>query len=247
MSQRKFIDLTGRVFGRLQVIERVENKTLSCGRSVHMWMCLCECGNKKIVSGNALRNGHTKSCGCLHKEKAPLNNKNKKKYNTYNFTKGYGVGYTSKGEEFLFDVEDYDKIKNYYWISHTGYIETQISKSRKHLFLHTLVMNPPNGMIIDHINHNTYDNRKKNLRIVTFSQNSFNRKIQENNTSGVTGISYKKNCNKWVSYIKVNKKLIHLGYFKDINDAIKARKEAEEKYFGEYSYDNSMKGDENYE
>ena len=45
----------------------------------------------------------------------------------------------------------------------------------------------------------------------------------------------------WVAYISINYKQITLGYFHDFNDAVKARKQAEEKYFGEYSYDNSIK------
>lgn len=58
-----FIDLTDQRFGRLVAIERHSRK----GR-VTMWLCKCDCGNKKIVRGTDLRNGHTQSCGCLHKE-----------------------------------------------------------------------------------------------------------------------------------------------------------------------------------
>lgn len=108
-------------------------------------------------------------------------------------------------------------------------------------------MDAPNEMFVDHINHNPYDNRKDNLRIVTSTQNSYNRRIQSNNTSGVTGVYYANDRNKWRAYIKSDKKQIYLGQFDNKEDAIKARKEAEEKYFGEYSYDNSMKGDEIYE
>ena len=56
--------MTGNVFGRLTVIERVENKKSKKA----MWLCECSCGNKKVVRGSDLRNGHTQSCGCLHKE-----------------------------------------------------------------------------------------------------------------------------------------------------------------------------------
>ena len=57
-------DLTGKIFERLTVVKRVEND--EHGRS--MWLCKCECGNQKVVMGKCLRNGHTKSCGCLNKE-----------------------------------------------------------------------------------------------------------------------------------------------------------------------------------
>ena len=66
-----------------------------------------------------------------------------------------------------------------------------------------------------------------------------NKKIQSNNTSGVVGVSWDKRASKWISYIKINGKQIYLGAYNDKNDAIAARKAGEEKYFGEWSYDNS--------
>ena len=65
-----------------------------------------------------------------------------------------------------------------------------------------------------------------------------NKDVQRNSTSGYKGISLQNG--RWTARIYYNKKQIFLGYFDNINDAINARKEAEEKYFGEYSYDNSM-------
>ncbi len=63
---RKLIDLTGRRFGRLVVIERAENDKR--GGKVR-WACLCDCGTERIVRGALLRNGESQSCGCLHAEK----------------------------------------------------------------------------------------------------------------------------------------------------------------------------------
>lgn len=60
----KFVDLTGQRFGRLTVIKRVENN----GKKV-MWLCRCDCGNETTVFSGYLRNGDTKSCGCLSKDK----------------------------------------------------------------------------------------------------------------------------------------------------------------------------------
>ena len=101
--------------------------------------------------------------------------------------------------------------------------------------------------IVDHIKHieddknSCRDNRKENLRKVTQSKNSMNRRKQRNNTSGTTGVYYRKNENKWVARIKIMGKEKFLGYFTNYDDAVKARKAAEEIYFGEYSYSNSMK------
>lgn len=63
-NRYNFKDLTGRKFGRLTVIERSSSNK----KREATWLCVCDCGNSKIVSGNQLRSGHTKSCGCLHSE-----------------------------------------------------------------------------------------------------------------------------------------------------------------------------------
>lgn len=60
----KLIDLTGKRFGRLVVVQRTENSK----RGESNWFCKCDCGGTKIVKGNHLREGSTKSCGCLEKE-----------------------------------------------------------------------------------------------------------------------------------------------------------------------------------
>lgn len=65
----KFEDLTGKKFGKLTVIKRVENHVQPSGASYTRWLCKCECGNEVTVRTSDLTRGHTKSCGCLQKEK----------------------------------------------------------------------------------------------------------------------------------------------------------------------------------
>jgi hypothetical protein len=60
----KYIDLTGQIFGRYTVIESTGKNT----RGESLWLCECSCGNEKVIVGSSLKNGHTKSCGCLQKE-----------------------------------------------------------------------------------------------------------------------------------------------------------------------------------
>ena len=67
-SQRCLIDLTGHKYGRLTVLGRAENYISPNGFQNTQWDCLCECGNKIVVSQANLRNGETRSCGCLRKE-----------------------------------------------------------------------------------------------------------------------------------------------------------------------------------
>ena len=174
-----------------------------------------------------------------------IKRKYKEKYNDYNITTyDYGICYAN-GKEILFDLEDYKKIKNYSWqckCTKKGYcfVMSQVRKTR--VVMSRLIMGCDDSSLqVDHINHNTLDNRKRNLRIVTVSQNNMNKDIRSDNTSGHSGVSFNKKSGKYVSYIKINQKRIHLGSFIDINDAIKAREDAEEKYFKEYSYKNSNK------
>ena len=162
----------------------------------------------------------------------------------------YGVGYTYNGE-FYFDKEDYDKIKDYCWyIDKYGYVTTleNINGKNKRLKMHRVIMNVKNSNIdIDHKNGSSTknDNRKLNLRIATRSQNGMNKEKMKTNTSGVVGVGWHKRRGMWRAYIKIKGKQLHLGYFSDFYQAVKCRKEAEEKYFCEWSYDNSRVGDEN--
>lgn len=244
----KIKDLTGQKFGNWTILERAPNDK----NGGAMWLCECNCKNKtrRIVSGHSLRLGLSNSCGCNRIESCSkaitkLNKETKKKYNNYNLSNEYGIGYTSKGEEFWFDLEDYDLIKNYCWyIDNNGYVSTNdFNNNYKTIKLHKLLF--PNSKVIDHINHRKFDNRKHNLRECTYSNNNMNRGLHSNNTSGVTGVSWNKNIEKWCATIRINGKQKHLGSFKNFEDAVKIRKEAEEKYYREYSYSNSIKMEEN--
>ncbi len=156
----------------------------------------------------------------------------------------FGIGFTQNNIPLYFDLEDYDKIKDYCWhINDNGYLISHISKSNQRIRLHRLVMGcvPNDGLLIDHINHDTLDNRKINLRIVNYRQNAMNMIKKETNISGATGVSWDKEKSKWCALITDNYKTIFLGYYSDFNEAVEVRKQAEQKYFGEYSYENSMK------
>ena len=164
--------------------------------------------------------------------------------NVYDLSGEYGIGYTLKGEPFWFDLEDYDLIKDYCWhYTQKGYLEATNTETRKAIKLHRLIMGVINPKVqVDHKKHPTIyehkiDNRKSNLEIVNQSQNSMNRSLAKNNTSGIVGVSWSKLEQKWKAYIKINQQMIHLGTFTDKEDAIVARKNAELKHFGEYRYD----------
>ena len=233
-------DLIGKKFHRLTVIKRIKrpkNKKLKAT----YWLCKCDCGSDKevIATTGELNSGGKKSCGCINREATiKFNKETKKKYNAYDLLHGYGIGYTLKGEEFYFDLEDYDLIKNYYWrINDNGYVVADDYYGEKRFIqMHRIITNCPEDMDIDHIFHNKFDNRKEFLRIVTRSQNQMNLSLKSNNSSGVTGVHWGSRDEKWIAQIGINNERICLGYFDDFDEAVQVRKDAELKYFGEYRY-----------
>ena len=241
----QFEDLTGQKFGKLTAVKRGENTKDNSAR----WWCQCDCENPnlKLVKANNLKSGKTLSCGCLFIEML----QNRKKYNVYDLSGEYGIGYTSNfnsngQNEFYFDLEDYDKIKEHCWcFDGHDYVKTTITDSNgkeTSLSLHQIILSTKDGYIVDHIHgkESRNNNRKENLRIVTKSQNAMNQAIRNNNTSGVTGVRWHKTAHKWAVEIQKDNKRHYLGLFDNFKDAVQIRKEAEKKYFGEYAYDISQ-------
>jgi len=156
-----------------------------------------------------------------------------RKQNRYNLDGKFGVGYaTNTNDTFYFDLEDYDKISNCGWYCKTTsdghkYMENKYGGYKS---FHRIIMDAKTSEYIDHVNGDTLDNRKYNLRACTNQQNAFNSKINKNNTSGFTGIVLSGDV--WVASIKYNYKNIYLKSSKDKDVAIRARLEAELKYFG---------------
>lgn len=174
------------------------------------------------------------SCGCVSHDIVG---------NKYDLRKEYGVGWTSNtNQEFYFDLEDYDKIKNYTWFeTDSGYIVSD-SINRKRVRLHRLILGLEDvnfkENLVDHINHNIKDNRKSNLRKCSSSQNNMNKTP----INGVcAGIKWREDKNKWEARICKEKDITVLGLFETKEDAVKARLEAENRLFKEFSYSNSIK------
>lgn len=128
----------------------------------------------------------------------------------------------------LCDLDVWEKYKQYTWREHNGYAMTAVK--HKNTYMHRLAIgDAPRGYVIDHINQNQLDNRRINLRKTTTTVNMINMRLRKNNHTGYVGISQDKHgC--YVASITIKKKRIYLGYFKNLEDAIKARKRAEEKY-----------------
>ncbi len=88
-----------------------------------------------------------------------------------------------------------------------------VSGGRVPEYLHRLIMGAQKGQIVDHINGNSLDNRKCNLRFATAKQNSVNSKARKNNLSGHKGVSWNVACRKWMAIIMNSGKRYYLGVF----------------------------------
>ena len=219
----------GKKYNKLTVLRFIEkNKNYK-----HIYEVQCDCEKQTIFNADIYKveTGHTKSCGCLKTLGI-------KKYNTYDLTGEYGIGYDYKGEPFYFDLEDYDKIKDICWnisgdfrVSSTFYI----NKKKKNIELSKFLTNTSSEMI-DHINLNPRDNRRGNLRPSDKSKNAMNTKGHGKLAKfGVKGVYWNKINKNWnVGFTHNTQK--YNGTFKDIKDAISKRIELEKEYFGEHRY-----------
>lgn len=144
----------------------------------------------------------------------------------------------TQGQFAIVDDEDFEDLNKNKWFASYSDITKSFYAKRSHkgttIYMHRQIMKPEKGVCIDHINHNTLNNKKNNLRVATVSQNAMNQGMRKTNTSGFKGVSWDKRRSKWVAQIKANKKGKHLGYFSNIEDAVEARRKAEAKYYGEY-------------
>lgn len=129
------------------------------------------------------------------------------------------------------DLEDIEKIETKKWsLWAHNYVRSENTS------LHRFILDAPSDLQVDHIDHNPLNNCKSNLRLCTRGENQQYKLMQSNNTSGHPGITWSKEKKKWVVRICLNGHQYHIGYYKEIDEAILARKGAEEKYHGDFSF-----------
>ena len=221
----KILDLTGLKVGHYTVLYKAENiSDMAFPRKA--WMCQCDCGTIRRITETTLINNKDEnySCGCQ-----------RRKLNDYIIHDDYiEIILTNSDKNCLIDIDDFERIKNDSWsFSSDGYVISS-SGLYQNKRMHRVIMNIQNDnkQLVDHINRNRLDNRKNNLRIVDSQHNSFNQKLRSTNTSGVTGVTWWKRDQNWTAQIRYNYKNHRLGYFDNFEDAVKARLQAEIKYFG---------------
>lgn len=152
---------------------------------------------------------------------------------------------TIKGDIYIVDLEDKEKVEYYAWSTssngypcrHKFYIDENGNKHNKYLGLNRVIMGVTDPKIcVDHKTRNRFDNRKSNMRTCTHQQNDCN-KIKANQNPDMIGIETikGKRGNRYVSRITINNEYIHLGTYDTLEEARIVRREAEEKYFGEFA------------
>jgi hypothetical protein len=143
--------------------------------------------------------------------------------------------------------KDYAFLMQWCWCYSQGYAARMSHKGehakRRIIYMHRVIlerMGHENFARSDHRDRNRLNNYRHNLRPATQRQNTCNRSIQSNNTSGYTGVGWHKRRGKWRADITINGKSKHLGYYDDPKEAIRAYNKAALKYHDEFAVLNEV-------
>lgn len=204
------IDEAGNRYNRLTV--------LSYEPGTKKWLCQCECGNETLVHGTKLRNGWTQSCGCLGKEKLLLRTK-------------HGLWGTPTYWSWAMMLQRCDNPKASGYENYGGRGIKVLDGWDKFEKFYADMGECPEGMSIERIDVNG-NYCKDNCKWETDSNQSFNRRMNSNNSTGKTGVDFIARDGLYRARITYQLQEIQLRLFVNFEDAVKAREEAELKYFG---------------
>jgi hypothetical protein len=156
----------------------------------------------------------------------------------------------TQGHFAIVDDADFENVNQHKWsYHHTGYAMRQVRVrpgrgGQKNEWLHRRLMQPGEGLEVDHINHNKLDNRRANLRVCTKQQNRQNRKAYKGTSSGFKGVTWNTREQKWYVKISVNGQRKHIGVFDSAEDAARAYDVAAREHFGAFACLNFPSKDE---
>lgn len=139
------------------------------------------------------------------------------------------------GKFALVDEDMYEELNSFLWTCNTQGYAYHTRPDRRHISMARMVLNPPDGMEVDHINRNPLDNRIRNLRVATRHQNLGNISKYPNKTSRFKGVSRRPSDGKWLVYAKDNGKSKFRGVFEKEEDAARCYNEWAKQTFGEFA------------
>lgn len=150
----------------------------------------------------------------------------------------------SQGKFAIVDDNDFEDVNRYKWYFNNGYAVRGVyvgtidgkSKTRR-VYMHKFILGSISGMVTDHVNRDSLDNRKSNLRHCTIHQNGMNQKInRSNNKSGFRGVYKNMRSKKWTAVISIKgQPTKHIGNFETPELASKAYNRVAEEAFGEFA------------
>lgn len=219
----KFKDITGKVFGRLTVIEPTKQRQ----HGAVIWKCKCQCGNDEVYASRAnLEQGYTSSCGCLKSEIVSKISKE---------TKPKDI----KGQKFgrLTALESTDKRDNGYVVwqcicecDNETYVNIHNLVSGNTLSCGCLNSEIAKENAVKNISKHKENNYVAGTRLDFIKSN----KPNKNNTTGYKGVYLRKKDGKYTAQIEFQGKRYFLGSYNTKEEAAEVRKEAEQKLYGDF-------------
>lgn len=143
----------------------------------------------------------------------------------------------TKGKFAIVDKKDFFELSKYKWLATHRYAARAIyvtgNGKQTWIYMHKLILNAPKGIEVDHINHNTFDNRRKNLRIATHQQNSFNHPGYGHR--GITKVTDRPLKKPYCVRLMINGKNLYLGYHRTMKEAKNAWLKGAKEHYGNFA------------
>lgn len=202
--------MVGQKFDRWTVI--AESGRSKCGQPT--WECICACGNVRVVDGNSLRRGLSKSCGCLREESFIIR------------ITTHGMKGTPTYKTWLDMLQRCNNLNNSHYPDYGGRGITVCDRWLKFEDFFEDMGKRLDNLTLERINNNK-GYSPDNCKWATRTEQSRNQRVRKDNVIKIKGIVWNKQCQKYQARIGANNKQYYLGLFTDLQEAIKARKQAE--------------------